>query len=192
MYKSLRHKLKNRSRPVSGKHQVIKDKVSIDDRPDGINNKERFGDWEIDLIVGKENKGAMVTIVERTTSMLLIRKLEYGKNADQLAKVVINMLRPYKKHVLSITSDNGSEFARHKLISKKLDCKFYFAHPYSSWERGLSEYTNKLVRQYILKKSTFNQYDNEFVKQVQYKINRRPRKILNFETPKDLFFKFVA
>ncbi|MFV0521118.1 MAG: IS30 family transposase, partial [Mangrovibacterium sp.] len=81
---------------------------------------------------------------------------------------------------------------RHKLISQKLDCEFYFAHPYSSWERGLSEYTNKLVRQYIPKKSTFNPYDNEFVKQVQYKINRRPRKILDFETPKDLFFKFVA
>ncbi|MFV0365402.1 MAG: IS30 family transposase [Mangrovibacterium sp.] len=131
-------------------------------------------------------------MVERTTSMLLIRKLEHGKNADQLAKVVTDILRPYMKHVLSITSDNGSEFARHKLNSPKLDCKFCFAHSYSSWERGLSEYTNKLVRQYILKKSIFNQYDNEFVKQIQYKINRRPRKILNFEKPKDLFFKFVA
>ncbi|MFV0521724.1 MAG: IS30 family transposase, partial [Mangrovibacterium sp.] len=74
IYKSLRHKLKNRTRPVSGKRQVIKDKVSIDERPDVINNKEQFGDCEIDLIVGKENKGAMVTIVERTTSMLLIKK----------------------------------------------------------------------------------------------------------------------
>ncbi len=79
IYKHLRHRLKHRNRPVSGKHEGIKNKVSIDRRPDVVNNKERFGDWEIDLIVGKENKGAMVTIVERQTAMVMIRKLENGK-----------------------------------------------------------------------------------------------------------------
>jgi IS30 family transposase len=192
MYKFLRHKLKHRNRPVSGKHQVIKNKISIEDRPDIINNKERFGDWEIDLIVGGNNKGAMVTIVERKTAMIMIRKLKDGKNADSLADTVIDMLLPYKDSVKSITSDNGSEFARHEKIAQKLQANFYFAHPYSSWERGLSEYSNKLIRQYIPKKSNFDNFEEEFIKQVQYKINRRPRKNLNFNTPKMIFFNCVA
>lgn len=192
MYKFLRHKLKHRNRPVSGKHEVIKNKVSIEDRPEVINNKERFGDWEIDLIVGKNNKGAMVTIVERKTALIMIRKLKNGKNADSLADTVIDMLLPYKDVVMSITSDNGSEFARHQRITQMLQANFYFAHPYSSWERGLSEYSNKLIRQYIPKQSNFDNFENEFIKQVQYKINRRPRKNLDFRTPKDVFFKSVA
>jgi len=141
---------------IVNKHEIIKNKISIDDRPEVINSKKRFGDWEIDLIVGKNNKGAMVTLVERTTAMIMIRKLENGKNADSLANVVIDMLLPYKETVKSITSDNGSEFARHEKIAQKLFADFYFAHPYSSWERGLSEYSNKLIRQYIPKKSNFD------------------------------------
>lgn len=192
LYKHMRHRLKHRNRPVTGKHVVIKNKVSIEDRPDIINNKERFGDWEIDLIVGKNNKGAMVTIVERSTAMVMIRKLENGKNADSLANTVINMLLPYKNSVKSITSDNGAEFAKHEKIAQKLQADFYFAHPYSSWERGLSEYSNKLIRQYIPKKSNFDSFEEEFIKQVQHKINRRPRKNLEFNTPKVAFFNCVA
>jgi len=192
LYTNLRHKLKHRKRPVGGKQQAIKDRVSIDERPDVIENKERFGDWEIDLIIGKEHKGAMVTIVERQTAMVMIRKLPHGKNAEELAKVVIDMMLPYKENVLSITSDNGKEFAEHKTIAKKLDCLFFFAHPYASWERGLSEYSNKLIRQYIPKKSSFDKYDNEYVNLIQCKINRRPRKNLNFETPTKIFYNLVA
>lgn len=192
LYKHLRHRLKHRKRPVSGKHEIIKNKVSIDERPDMINNKERFGDWEIDLIVGKNNKGAMVTLVERTTAMFMIRKLQKGKSAQDLADTVIEMLLPYKNAVKSITSDNGTEFAQHQRIAEKLQTEFYFAHPYASWERGLSEYSNKLARQYIPKQTEFNKFDDEFVKQVQHKINRRPRKNLNFKMPKDLFYKSVA
>lgn len=193
LYRDLRHKLKHRKRPIGGaKKQNIKDKVSIDERPDAVANKERFGDWEIDLIVGKENKGAMVTIVERQTAMVLIKKLPHGKNAKELAAIVVKMLLPYKQNVLTITSDNGSEFAMHKTISKKLDCQFYFAHPYASWERGLSEYTNKLIRQYIPKRSSFENYDDKIIKHVQHKINRRPRKNLNFENPAKLFYNLVA
>jgi len=191
LYKHLRHQLKHRKRPVSGKQNTIKDRVSIDLRSDIINNKERFGDWEIDLIIGKDRKGAIVTIVERTTGFFLMKKLPFGKNAEELAKVVVAMLLPYKYFVHSITSDNGKEFAEHKKISKKLLTEFFFAHPYSSWERGLSEYTNKLVRQYIPKKSIFKLYNDKEIKEIQYKINRRPRKKLNYENPKNLFYKFV-
>jgi len=191
LYKHLRHQLKHRKRPVSGKQNTIKDRLSIDFRSDQINNKERFGDWEIDLIIGKDGKGAIVTIVERTTAFFLMRRLPFGKNAKELAKVVIDMLLPYKDYVHSITSDNGKEFAEHKKISKKLLAQFFFAHPYASWERGLSENTNKLVRQYIPKKSIFNLYNNNEIREIQHKINRRPRKKLNFENPKTIFYKLV-
>ncbi len=192
LYKHTRHRLKHRKRPVGGKKIVIKDKVSIEERSSIINNKERFGDWEIDLIVGKNNKGAIVTIVERTTAFFMMRKLKNGKNAKSLSKEVIDMLLPYKDYVHSITSDNGTEFAEHLQMSKKLDSLFYFCNPYCSWERGLSEYTNKLVRQYIPKKSNFDQFDSQYINEIQHKINRRPRETLDFVNPKELFYKFVT
>ena len=188
LYTHLRHRLKHRKKPPTGKHVVIKDKVSIEMRPDIVQNKERLGDWEIDTIVGKENKGAILTIVERKTGFLIAEKLDRGKNAKALAKTLVRLLLPFKEVVHTITSDNGSEFADHKYVAKMLDTNFYFAHPYSSWERGLNEYTNKLIRQYIPKKESFDKYNNQYIKQIQYDINKRPRKSLNFESPKKIFF----
>lgn len=192
LYKHLRHRLKHRKRAVGGKHIPIRNRISIDDRPKVIDDKERFGDWEIDTIIGKERKGAIVTIVERTTSFLMMRKLPQGKNAESLADNVIDMLKPYKNIVHSITSDNGTEFAEHMKISKELEIDFFFAHPYSSWERGLNEYTNKLIRQYIPKKSEFENLNDKYIAEIQYKINRRPRKKLEFDSPKNQFFNLVA
>ena len=121
-----------------------------------------------------------------------MKKLTLGKNAEGLAKAVIDMLLPYKNSVFSITSDNGTEFAEHKIIAEKLGSLFFFAHPYSSWERGLSEYTNKLIRQYVPKKSNFDDFNNQCLIDIQYKINRGPREKLSFDSPKDLFFNLVA
>jgi IS30 family transposase len=161
---------------------LIKDRIFIDNRPEVINNKLRYGDWEIDTIIGKGNKGAIVTVVERKSAFLLMAKLN-GKKPRDLAKAVVRLLAPYKEKVLSITADNGSEFAYHKYISQKLKTDFYFAHPYSSWERGLNEYTNKLIRQYIPKKTDFNDYNEQYIFEVNMKINSRPRKNLGFKTP---------
>ena len=173
-----------------GKHKnkkiIIKNKVSIDDRPEIINNKERYGDWEIDTIIGKNHKGAIVTVVERKSSFILIRKLK-GKNASELAIETIRLMMPYKELVHSITSDNGLEFANHEYIAQKLNAEFYFAHPYSSWERGLSEYSNKLIRQYIPKKSSFNEFSIDYLNEVNIKLNNRPRKLLNFNSPLKVF-----
>ena len=129
LYTHTRHRLKHRKRPVGGKRIVIKDKVSIDDRPAVINDKLRFGDWEIDTIVGEENKGAILTIVERQTGFLFMKKLPEGKVARGLASVVIDLLLPYKHNVHSITSDNGTEFAEHKLIAEKLNADFFYCEP---------------------------------------------------------------
>jgi IS30 family transposase len=155
---------------VGGKKVVIPDKVSIEQRPEIINQKQRFGDWKIDTIVGRENQGAILTAKERKTEFLLMKKLPKGKHAKALAKELLFLLLPYKDHVHSITSDNGTEFYEHKWIAQKLDADYFFAHPYSSWERGLNEYTNKLIRQYIPKKQTFNNYDDDRIKKIQLKI----------------------
>ena len=191
LYLNMRHKLKHRKRPV-GKFIPIKNRVSIDERPEIINKKERFGDWEIDTIIGNNQKGAIVTITERTTNFFLMKKLAKGKNADALAEVVIRMLLPYKFNVHSITADNGTEFASHEKIAKSLNTKIYFTHPYSSWEKGLIEYTNKLIRQYIPKKSNFNEFNDLKISQIQKKINARPRKKLNFDNPVKVFYNLVA
>ena len=161
---------------------IIINKVSIDERPEIINNKERYGDWEIDTIIGKNHKGAIVTVVERKSSFILIRKLK-GKNACELAKETIRLMVPYKELVHSITSDNGTEVANHEYIAQKLNAKFFFAHPYSSWERGLSEYSNKLIRQYVPKKSNFEDFSIDYLNEVNRKLNNRPRKLLNFNSP---------
>lgn len=186
LYTYLPHHLKHRRRPVSARIP-IRDRVSIDERPAVVDAKARFGDWEMDTIVGKDGKGAIVTLVERTTKKMLMAKSPKGKNAKAIARLVVQMLRPFEHHVLSITTDNGTEFAEHKYIAKKLHTKVYFAHPYSSWEKGLIENTNKLVRQYIPNGTDFSSLSDDYILHVQTEINLRPRKLLNFYSPKQKF-----
>jgi len=184
LYTSLRTAQKKRRRKYGGgkPNHTVKNRISIDLRPPVVNNKERFGDWEIDTIVGKNNKGAILTVVERKSAFVLMVKLN-GRNAKDLAKSTVRLLAPYKDKVHTITSDNGTEFARHQQIAKKLNAKFFFAHPYSSWERGLNEYTNKLIRQYIPKKSSFDNVDQQLINDINLKLNTRPRKNLKYNSP---------
>lgn len=191
LYKELRHKLKHRKRPVSEDRIHIKDRISIDQRPEKANNREEFGHFEMDLVVGKDNKGAILTLTERKSRQFFCRYLPHGKVAKQVSIAVIDELLPFKNHVLSITTDNGTEFADHKLITQKLNATVYFAHPYSSWEKGQIEYCNKLLRQYIPKKSIINQINTLKLNDIQTKINRRPRKNLGFQKPFELFYNFI-
>jgi len=178
---------KYRKRYGSGKaSRGIVNRVSIELRPKIVDDRLRFGDWEIDTIIGKNHKGAIVVIVERKSGFFLMKKLK-GKDAAELAKAVIRLLAPFKSKVFTITSDNGLEFAEHEEMAKKLEAKFYFAHPYSSWERGLSENTNKLVRQYIPKKTSFESITDLEINKITMKINKRPRKKLGFKNPLFIF-----
>jgi IS30 family transposase len=161
--------------------QII-DRISIDDRPKVVDDKRRVGDWEIDTVIGKGHSGALVTIVERKTLYTLIARVN-GKRADWVTQATIQLMEPFKDRLHSITADNGKEFAYHTQISKVLDTAFYFAHPYSSWERGLNENTNGLIRQYFPKKTDFKTVTNEEVYSVMEKLNNRPRKSLGFRTP---------
>jgi IS30 family transposase len=186
LYSYLPHHLKHRRRPV-GAHIPIRDRVSIDERPAIVDAKARFGDWEMDTIIGRDGKGAIVTLVERTTKKLLMAKSPNGKNAKAVARLVVQLLRPFERHVLSITTDNGTEFAEHNYIAKMLHTKVYFAHPYSSWEKGLVENTNKLIRQYIPNGTDFHTLSDDYILSVQTELNLRPRKLLNFYSPKQKF-----
>jgi IS30 family transposase len=187
LYKHTRHQLKHRKRPVGDKIP-IKNRVSIEQRPEIVDTKERLGDWEIDTIVGENNKGAIVTMVERKTAFMMMEKLEHGKNAENLTKQVTRLLMAYINNVHTITGDNGTEFADHQKIAKNLKTNIFFTHPYASWEKGLVENTNKLVRQYIPKKTNFDKINQQQIKEIQYKLNNRPRKNLKFKTPKEIFF----
>lgn len=186
LYTHCRHQLKHRKRPV-GKHIPIKDRTSIDQRPEKADGK-RFGDWEMDLIVGPGNKDAMLTLVERSLGYSIITKLPNGKDAEGVKQAAYRELLPFIGYIRTITTDNGTEFAKHKELAEALGTKIYFAHPYCSWEKGLIEYTNKLYRQYIPKGVDFDNYTEEQIKQIQYKINARPRKKLGFKSPVQTFF----
>ena len=189
LYKHLRRSNRKRkkrygSRNIRGQ---IPGRVSIDLRPAIVDNKERIGDWEIDTVIGKSHKGALLTIVERKSKYTLIQKLSY-KRSRLVADATIDLLAPYHDKVFTITSDNGKEFADHQRISKQLTAKVYFAHPYHSWERGLNENTNGLIRQYFPKNTNFKSITVESVQNVMDQLNNRPRKTLDYATPNEVFF----
>lgn len=191
LYRHCRHQLKHRRRQVSATYTAVQNRTMIDERPAHWDGSTP-GDFEMDTIVGKDGNGAIVTLVERNTNFTLARKLPHGKNARALAEAVIIMLLPYIGKIRSITTDNGSEFAEHLLIAKRLKTKIFFAHPYSSWEKGCIEYHNKLIRQYIPKGTDFDNVTEEMLKEIVMKINRRPRLKLDFSTPVAEFFKYIA
>ena len=190
LYKHCRHKLKHRTRPVGGKRISIPNRTSISERPNEADGK-RFGDFEMDTIVGRGNHGAIVTLIERSTNMLFMRKLKNGKNAKELARTVIHLLSPFKDHIKSITTDNGTEFACHEVIAKSLGVTIYFADPYASWQKGAIENANGLIRQYVPKKETFEHISQQQITKYSKKINMRPRKKLDFKTPQDCFYELI-
>lgn len=189
-----RHKGKYKRKPKKGRKPTkptnIPNRTSIHERPEQADGT-RFGDWEMDLIVGKDGYGAILVLVERNTSYCIIEKLSHGKNAKEIAKAVIRLLYAYRlTGVLTITTDNGPEFSAHQLITKGLKgVTVYFADAYCSWQKGLEENTNKLIRQYIPKGTDFSTVTPGFVKKIQTKLNRRPREKLNFSSPTVEFFK---
>jgi len=165
----------------------IKNRVSIEERPDIVETKERIGDWEVDTIIGKGHKQAIVSLTERKSKLALIYKVE-RRTKENVTDAVTKMLTPIKDTVLTMTSDNGKEFAGHEKISKNLNVDFYFAHPYASYERGLNENTNGLIRQYFPKNRDFRTITDDEIDMATKKLNNRPRKRLGYKTPNEVFF----
>ncbi|MDE6409613.1 MAG: IS30 family transposase [Muribaculaceae bacterium] len=168
---------------------MIPDRVSIHDRPKEADGT-RFGDWEMDLVVGRENKSAVLTLVERSRNMFLQSKLP-SKRPEDVEKAVVRLLVPFKRHVLTITTDNGMEFRNHRNIAKALNCTVYFADPYCSGQKGAVENANKIFREFFPKGTDFRKVTQPELNKVQYQINDRPRKKLDFSTPKIEFYRCI-
>jgi IS30 family transposase len=166
----------------------IPNRTSIDKRPQIVADKTRFGDWEVDTIVGARHKGGILSAVERKSKLVRLRKLT-TKAAAEMKDNCIEVLGQLAAKVHTITVDNGKEFCDHELIAAGLQARIYFAHPYASWERGLVENTNGLIRQYFPKKYDFAKFTDKELQQVEDKLNNRPRKSLGYRTPNEVFFK---
>ena len=165
---------------------LIPNRVLIDQRPQVVEHKARLGDWEADTIIGQHHRLAIVSLVERKSKFVRLAKVRRN-TAKSVANAMTRQLQSLE--VKTITSDNGREFAHHQHIAAHLSADFYFAHPYSSWERGVNENTNGLVRQYFPKKSDFSKITDRQINKVVDRLNQRPRKTLGYKTPNEVFFK---
>jgi len=193
LYKYLRRKAKkynSRCKEKLAGRGYIKDRVGIEERPSIVDDKSRVGDWEIDLVIGKGHSGALLTIVERVSSFTVTKRI-FDKSARTVTDATVKLLAPFKALVLTITADNGKEFAYHKEVAKKLSCDVFFADPYCSWQRGLNENTNGLLRQYWPKSTDFKLISDEEVKNNLKQLNNRPRKKLEFSTPFQIMKKHM-
>ncbi len=187
LYRHLRCRKQRRKRYGSySRRGQIPHRVLIDQRPAVVEQKARLGDWEADTIIGRNHQAAIVSLVERRSKLTRLAKVA-RTTAELVTTAVTTQLQPLT--VKTITSDNGREFAHHLQIGQNLKADFYFAHPYHSWERGVNENTNGLVRQYFPKKSEFSKINDKQIKKVEERLNNRPRKTLGYKTPNEVFFK---
>lgn len=170
---------------------VLKDRKDIDLRPQIVEERSRFGDLELDTIVGKDHQGGLVSINDRMTGLIKIRKIT-AKDALQVEEKIVESLAEWSPILHTLTSDNGKEFANHKSISKALNVDFYFAKPHHPWERGSNENCNRLVRQFFPKGTDFANITDDDVKKVENIINNRPRKRHGYLSPIQIFNQKVA
>jgi IS30 family transposase len=189
LWQHLRCQKSRRKRYASGQERrgTIRNRVSIDQRPDIVTQKSRIGDWEGDTVIGKHHKGGLVTLAERKSRYVLAGHIR-SKHAEGVTAVATRLLKPYKTLCHTITFDNGKEFADHETLAAALETNIYFAHPYRSWERGLNENSNGLLRQYFPKGMELTEISQEQVQYAVDRLNHRPRKVLDFKTPFEVFF----
>jgi IS30 family transposase len=188
LYKHLRCQKKRRKRYGSyDRRGKLPNCRSIEERPALVQARKRVGDWEVDTLLGKQQKHAMLTLTERKSRFTLLGKIP-RRTAGAVRQRLCQLMLPLKDKVHTLTSDHGKEFAEHQMIARTLQLKFYFAHPYAAWERGTNENTNGLLRQYFPKKSDFQTLSNKKIEHAMTRLNFRPRKSLRFKTPFEVFY----
>ena len=188
LYRFLRcQKVRRKRYGLYSRRGTIPNQISIDERPAIVDAKRRFGDWEGDTVIGKSHRGALVTLVERKSLYTVIRSVIH-KTAAAVRAAVVDGLTPYIDRVHTITYDNGREFTDHEGMASDLETRIYFAHPYASWERGLNENTNGLIRQYFPKDRDLRTVTTCEIEKAMDKLNHRPRKSLGYRTPYEVFF----
>jgi transposase, IS30 family len=161
---------------------------SIETRPAIVAARKRVGDWEADTITGQQHQQAIVTLTERKSRYTLLGKVTQ-RTAQAVQHQIVTLLSPLSSKVLTLTSDNGKEFANHLSIAEALNLKYYFAHPYAAWERGTNENTNGLLRQYFPKKQDFRTISSQQIQRALLRLNLRPRKCLRYKTPFEVLYK---
>ena len=187
LYRHLRCQKQRRKRyGCYERRGTLPNRVSIDKRPEIVNNRQRLGDWELDTVVGKRHQQAIVTLTERKSRLALIRKVDH-RTAQAVKDAILVLLQPLAAYTHTITSDNGKEFALHQQIAEQLHAAFFFAHPFSAWERGANENMNGLLRQYFPKKLNFQTITDDQIVLAMDRLNNRPRKALAFRTPFEVF-----
>jgi transposase, IS30 family len=184
LYKNLRNQGKRYRKRGSSKDSrgLIEGRRCIDTRPEIVEDRSRFGDFEADTIVGKDHKGCIVSLNDRKTGLILIKHL-LTRDAVSVKNAIVELLTPFKSSIKTITSDNGKEFTLHQEIASELGLDFYFAKPYSPWQRGSNENNNRLIRGYFPKGSSFEDITEESIKFAQDQLNNRPRKRYGFISP---------
>jgi IS30 family transposase len=170
----------------------IIDRVSIDKRPDHIEKREEVGHWEGDLVIGRGQTSAIGTLVERKLRYTIIVPLKSRKSKDVVKAFAKEIMKLPPSVLKTLTYDNGIEMAAHKDFTRRTKMDVYFAHPYSSWERGTNENTNGLIRRVLKKKTNFNRVTTNQLKELQSKLNNRPRKILGYKTPNEMLRESCA
>ena len=162
-------------------------RTDISERPGKIEKRKEPGHWEVDLIVSRGSSHALSVLVEPTSRLVRIGRVEDKRAGLHKASIVRRLSGLGREQLKSITYDNGPENALHYLINKELGTKSYFCKPYHSWEKGTVENTNGLIRRYLPKKTDFSQVSSKAIKKIEHLLNNRPRKCLNFKTPNEVF-----
>lgn len=187
-----RRKARGTTKNIYQKSEKITDMLSIEERPKEVEDRIIPGHWEGDLIIGKNQKTALGTLVERTTRFTMLVPLKARDSWEvykSFAKMVKKILQELAR---SLTYDRGTEMRQHKLFTRDTNVKVYFAHPYSPWERGTNENTNGLIRQFFPKKTDFSKVTLKEIKRAQDLLNGRPRKVLGWKKPNEVFQNLIA
>jgi IS30 family transposase len=189
LYTHLRIMPKNRRKRYNSHDSrgILPGKRNISTRPKEIELRDVIGHWEGDTVIGKDRHHCIVTLVERKTGFVIIKKVK-ARSAFEVTNACIQAIKEHKQKFLSITFDNGTEFHGYKAIEEAFPVTCYFANPYHSWERGTNENTNGLIRQYLPKHSCFKSITQADCDRIAYQLNTRPRKRLGFKTPQALYY----
>jgi transposase, IS30 family len=182
------HKQRRKRRGVRERRGAIPNQVLIDQRPGIVANRERYGDWEADLVVGARHSQALVTINERKSRYALLKRVA-SKQAPIVRKAIVKKLKPFARLAHTLTTDNGKEFAQHERIAADLKLNYYFAHPHAAWERSANENLNGLVRQFFPKHRKLEEVTDDEIALAQHRLNHRPRKCLGYKTPHQVFWE---
>ncbi|MBU4289292.1 MAG: IS30 family transposase [Proteobacteria bacterium] len=185
------HKKRRKQRHYGSCRGLIPGRVSISERPEAVETRERFGDWEGDTVEGAKGSGGIASHVERKSRYLIATKLS-DKTANTMTNASIKAFQRIPKKIRkTLTLDNGKEFSQFKQLEKKTGLCVYFADPYSSWQRGSNENTNGLIRQYFPKGTNFRDITSKDLAFVVKKLNHRPRKCLNYQTPHEIIYNAI-